>query len=300
VSGRAAAFNSIRRITESQGGLDIGLRPRGRQPFRDPRREQALVNERIRFPQVRVIDDQNAQIGIISTREALDIARDRGLDLIVVAPQAQPPVCRIMDYGKFKYEKSKREKEAHKKSAATEMKMVRLHPRTSEHDREVLVRNSERFLRGGHKVRVVCRFQGRENAHPEIGRAQLEAVSGALAAIATVEGPVIKQGRDMLMNLAPKPGLKVLPKAPKGEPGKADRDAQAAAVTDEVEPDAEFVALQEALMRDDEDDVDEAGQPELSEEYPIGDSINGTSANGVIADGTITDNATINNGDRET
>jgi translation initiation factor IF-3 len=246
---------------------------------------------------VRVIDDQNAQIGVISTREALDIARDRGLDLIVVAPQAQPPVCRIMDYGKFKYEKSKREKEAHKKSAATEMKMVRLHPRTSEHDREVLVRNSERFLRGGHKVRVVCRFQGRENAHPEIGRAQLEAVSGALATIATVEGPIIKQGRDMIMNLAPRPGLKVLPKTPKGGLAKADQDATGvdATVAHEVEPDAEFVALQEALMRDDEDDVpDEMGQLELSEEYPIGDSANGASANGAI-----TDNAITNNGNRE-
>jgi len=250
---------------------------------------------------VRVIDDQNAQIGVISTREALDIARDRGLDLIVVAPQAQPPVCRIMDYGKFKYEKSKREKEAHKKSAATEMKMVRLHPRTSEHDREVLVRNSERFLRGGHKVRVVCRFQGRENAHPEIGRAQLDAVSGLLTEIATIEGPIIKQGRDMIMNLSPRPGLKVLPKTPKAGSAKADQDAKGAAdAVVDVEPDAEFVALQEALMRDDEDDAadDEADQLELSEEYPIGDSANGTLAH--ETNGAITDSALTNNGDRET
>jgi translation initiation factor IF-3 len=108
-----------------------------------------MINERIRFPQVRVIDNENAQLGVLNTRDALDIARDRDLDLIVVAPQAQPPVCRIMDYGKFKYEKSKREKEAHKKSASTEMKMVRLKPVTSEHDRDVLIRHCERFLRLG-------------------------------------------------------------------------------------------------------------------------------------------------------
>src|SRR4028118_424159 len=125
-----------------------------------------------------------------------------------------------MDYGKFKYEKSKREKEAHKKSAATEMKMVRLHPQTSEHDRQGLVRHSERFLRAGHKVRVICRFKGRENAHPEIGRAQLDGVSSALAEFCTVEGPIIKQGRDMNMNLSPKPGLEPLPKGTKEGTGR--------------------------------------------------------------------------------
>jgi translation initiation factor IF-3 len=151
-----------------------------------------MINERIRFPQVRVIDNENAQLGVLNTRDALDIARERDLDLIVVAPQAQPPVCRIMDYGKFKYEKSKREKEAHKKSASTEMKMVRLKPVTSEHDRDVLIRHCERFLRLGHKVRVICRFQGRQNAHPEIGREQLEKVSSALAEVSTIEGPSLR------------------------------------------------------------------------------------------------------------
>ncbi|HEX8236747.1 MAG TPA: translation initiation factor IF-3 [Abditibacteriaceae bacterium] len=209
-----------------------------------------MINERIRFPQVRVIDDQNAQLGVLNTRDALDIARDRDLDLIVVAPQAQPPVCRIMDYGKFKYEKSKREKEAHKKSASTEMKMVRLKPVTSEHDRDVLIRHCERFLRLGHKVRVICRFQGRQNAHPEIGREQLEKVSTSLVDVATIEGPIIKVGRDMNMNLAPKPGLKPLPKPVK------DDGKQAKGAPEEHDEDAEFEALQQRMVEDEHGEAD--------------------------------------------
>jgi translation initiation factor IF-3 len=225
-----------------------------------------MINERIRFPQVRVIDNDNAQLGVLNTRDALDIARERDLDLIVVAPQAQPPVCRIMDYGKFKYEKSKREKEAHKKSASTEMKMVRLKPVTC-----------ERFLRLGHKVRVICRFQGRQNAHPEIGREQLEKVSGALAEVSTIEGPIIKVGRDMNMNLAPKPGLKPLPKAPKDD-GKRAKDAP-----EEHDEDAEFEALQQRMAEDEHGDDaadvdDDLGS--IADDVPI-DADSNAATNGV-------------------
>ncbi len=239
----------------------IGLRPRGRQPFRDPRRDQTMINDRIRFPQVRVIDHIGAQLGVMATREALELARQRDLDLIVVAPQAQPPVCRIMDYGKFKYEQSKKLKDAHKKGASTEMKMVRLKPVTSEHDRAVLIKHSDRFLRSGHKVRVICRFQGRQNAHPEIGRQQLQVVSDQLAEIATVEGAVIKQGRDMIMNLTPKPGVKPLPKVP-----KVGKDGAPAQVVDEEHADAEFEALQQTLMGDDLDDEAAAAGVEVTGE----------------------------------
>lgn len=218
-----------------------------------------MINERIRFPQVRVIDDQNQQLGILPTRDAIDRARDRGLDLILVAENAQPPVCRIMDYGKFKYEKSKREKTAQKKSAANEMKSVRLHPATSQHDRDVVIRHSEKFLRHGHKVRVVCQFKGRENAYPEIGRKQLETVAEALSAIATIEGSIIKQGRDMTMNLSPKPGVKPLPK-PVQEMGKhKKRDDDAEELHDEVEVDEEFEAMQARLAAEAEAEGDDEG-----------------------------------------
>lgn len=215
-----------------------------------------MINERIRFPQVRVIDDQNAQLGVMQTREAVDLARDRGFDLILVAENAQPPVCRIMDYGKYKYEKSKREKTAQKKSAANEMKSVRLHPATSQHDRDVVIRHSEKFLRHGHKVRVVCQFKGRENAYPDIGRKQLETVAAALAEIATIEGNIVKQGRDMTMNLSPKPGVKPLPK-PVNESGKK-KQGEAEVEMQEEEQDAEFEAMQARLAEEAESEGDDA------------------------------------------
>ena len=221
-----------------------------------------MINERIRFPQVRVIDDQNQQLGVLQTREAIDIARDRGLDLILVAEKAQPPVCRIMDYGKFKYEKSKREKTAQKKSAANEMKSVRLHPATSEHDRNVVIRHSEKFLRDGHKVRVVCQFKGRENAYPEIGRKQLETVAAALAEIAALDGYIVKQGRDMTMNLSPKPGVKPLPK-PERKAGKHNKRGDEPEEETPDETDEEFEALQARLAAEAAADGDDADDDEI-------------------------------------
>jgi translation initiation factor IF-3 len=214
---------------------------------------------------VRVISESNEQLGILQTRDAVNMARERGYDLILVAPNAQPPVCRIMDYGKYKYEKSKNTKKP--KSAANELKMVRLHPRTGPHDRDILVRHSERFLREGHKVRVVCQFKGRENAYPELGRQQLEAISGALDEISFVEGPINKQGRDMTMMIAPKPGVKPLPKVVKDD-GKGKKSAEA-----QAKEDADFEALQAALAQEAGAEVDEsADEAEVDEEIVDGDT----------------------------
>ena len=218
------------------------------------------INDRIRYPQVRVIDENNEQMGVMPTREAIGMAQDRGFDLILVAPQAQPPVCRIMDYGKFKYEKSKRDKEKKTKNAANELKMVRLHPRTGVHDRDILVRHSERFLRSGHKVRVVCQFKGRENAYPQLGRDQLDAVAGDLEEVATVEGAIIKQGRDMTMMLTPKPGIKPLPKKTQIEAlleAADEADANNEADTDDAAEDAELEEVQKRLDAESGDDDDD-------------------------------------------
>jgi translation initiation factor IF-3 len=239
-----------------------------------------MINERIRFPQVRVIDDQNAQLGVLATRDAIDLARDRGFDLILVAENAQPPVCRIMDYGKFKYEKSKRDKKSQGKSAANEMKAVRLHPATSEHDRNVVIRHSEKFLRAGHKVRVVCQFKGRENAYPDIGRKQLETVAEALSAIATIEGSIIKQGRDMTMNLSPKPGVKPLPKLVK-DSGKNRKQDDEAVVEAPDENDEEFEAMQARLAAEAEADA-EGDEDEVEEQADVAaeDDIDADEADG--------------------
>lgn len=227
------------------------MRPRGRSQFNRPQRDMTLTNERIRFPQVRVIDDDNQQLGLMTSREALEVARERGMDLICIAAQAQPPVCRVMDYGKYKYEKSKKEKKA--KVAANDLKMVRLHPPTGDHDRAILVRHSERFLREGHKVRVVCQFRRRENAYPELGRQQLDKVADALKEIASVEGQIIKQGRDMTMMLSPRPGVKPLPKVAKG-----DKQAPDAKTDDELREEAEFAAMQQRI-------ADEADEPDAED-----------------------------------
>ena len=229
-----------------------------------------LINERIRYGQVRVIDDQNNQLGILDTKEAIDVARARGLDLILVADKAKPPVCRIMDYGKFKYEKSKRDK-GKAKASANELKMVRLHPRTGVHDRQILERHAEKFLRHGHKVRVVCQFRGRENAHPEIGRNQLDAVAKALDEVATVEGTIMKQGRDMTMFMVPKPGIKPIPKVVKDDGKSSARDED-----DDDDDDDDLEEYSAPGVDDDDDDDHEGDEDEIEveveeiEERPIG------------------------------
>ena len=247
------------------------------------------INDRIRFPQVRVLDENNEQLGIMQTRDAIGMAQDRGYDLILVAPQAQPPVCRIMDYGKFKYEKSKRDKEKKNKNAANELKMVRLHPRTGIHDREILVKHSERFLRSGHKVRVVCQFKGRENAYPQLGRDQLDAVARGVDEVATVEGEIVKQGRDMTMMLTPRPGVKPLPRKTQIESlleAADEADAERAA-------DAELAAIQKRVDEEfgaDDDDLD-ADSDETYEDDDVADADDDELSDDELADDESSDSA---------
>jgi translation initiation factor IF-3 len=141
----------------------------------------------------------------MSPREALDIARERGLDLIEVAPNAQPPVCRIMDYGKFKYEQGKKEREAAKKQRQSEMKGMTLRPGTDDHDLDIKIKNIVRFLADGDKVKVTVRFRSREMSHPEFAQASLNKIVAAVqeAAVGVVERPALMEGRQMIMILAP-------------------------------------------------------------------------------------------------
>ena len=163
------------------------------------------VNDRIRVREVRVIDEQGAQLGILSPREALDIARARGLDLIEVAPNAQPPVCRIMDYGKYKYEQGKREREASRKQRQSEMKGMTLRPGTDDHDLDFKTKNIIKFLADGDKVKVTVRFKSREITHPEFARRALDRIVEAIQAegVGIVERPALMEGRMMIMILAP-------------------------------------------------------------------------------------------------
>lgn len=153
---------------------------------------------------MRVIDDEGNQLGILATREALRLAQERGLDLVEVAASAQPPVCKILDYGKFKFEESKRSKQAKKKAHSGEIKGIRMRPGMEPHDFDVRLRATRKFLEEDHKVQATLIFRGREYMHAELGRNLLDKLAAGVADIAQVERPPLLEGRRMSMVLAPK------------------------------------------------------------------------------------------------
>lgn len=158
------------------------------------------------MPEVRLIGAQGDQLGIVPITEALRIAQEEQTDLVEVAPQADPPVCRLMDYGKFLYEQSKKERESRKSQKQTEIKEIRLRPKTGEHDIAFKLRDARRFLQRGAKVKVRIRFRGREITHPELGRALLNRVAEELSDVAVVEQAGRMEGHTMLMVLGPSKG----------------------------------------------------------------------------------------------
>jgi translation initiation factor IF-3 len=160
------------------------------------------INRAIRVPEVRLIDEDGAQLGVVPTQQALEMARQKDLDLVEVAANAMPPVCKLLDYGRFKYEQTKKEREAKKHQHAIELKELRLRPGTDDHDVDVRARSARRFLEEGHKVRLLVRFRGREAAHPEIARAQINRIVQSLQDIAVVEQGPMMEGRAMFAVLA--------------------------------------------------------------------------------------------------
>ena len=164
------------------------------------------VNHRIRVPEVRLVDDKGEQLGVMQTREAAAIAEDRGLDLVEVAPTAKPPVCRIMDYGKFKYDNTRKEREARKARKARamqELREVRMKTRIGQHDLSAKTRLVKRLLSNGAKVKVSVMFRGREIAHPELGMELLRTVANDLVDEALLERPPAFEGRFLAMTLVP-------------------------------------------------------------------------------------------------
>ncbi len=161
------------------------------------------VNEMIRIPEIRVIDDRGNNLGVMSSKEALRIARERDLDLVEVSPNANPPVCRIVSFGKFLYERTKKEKEAKKAQAKVEVKEIRLRPKTNEHHRSFKTRDARRWLMEKKKVRVTIRFRGREITYPELALEDLKEIAEELRDIAIIEQPPAMEGRVMRMLLGP-------------------------------------------------------------------------------------------------
>ncbi|WP_430624089.1 translation initiation factor IF-3 [Polycladospora coralii] len=166
--------------------------------------QQHQVNEAIRAREVRLVGADGSQLGIKPLREALQLAQDENLDLVNVAPQAKPPVCRIMDYGKYRYEQSKREKEARKKQKVIQIKEVRLSPSIEENDIKTKLNNVRKFLGQGDKVKLTIRFRGREITHQSIGRKILERMAAEVKEVSEIERHAKLEGRQMIMILSPK------------------------------------------------------------------------------------------------
>ncbi|WP_442601669.1 translation initiation factor IF-3 [Paenibacillus sp. KN14-4R] len=163
-----------------------------------------MVNDEIRVKEVRLIGSDGEQLGIKLTREALQMAIDANLDLVNVAPTAKPPVCRIMDYGKFRYEQQKKEKEARKNQKVVDIKEIRLSATIDEHDFQTKLRNAVKFLKDGDKVKASVRFRGREIAHAQIGKKVLDRLATETAEISSIERAPKLEGRSMIMILTPK------------------------------------------------------------------------------------------------
>ncbi len=163
------------------------------------------INEEIRAAEVRLVsNDNDEQLGIVATKDALRTAHERELDLVEIAPNAKPPVCKLMDYGKYRFEQLKREKEAKKNQRTISLKEVKLRINIEAHDFEVKAKNAEKFLAGRDKVKVTIMFRGREITHPELGIEVCQKMAERLADVATVEKPAKVEGRNMTMILAPK------------------------------------------------------------------------------------------------
>ncbi len=167
--------------------------------------KELQINEQIRDKELRVIDSDGTQLGIMPLRKAMEIAEQKNLDLVKIAPQANPPVCKIIDYGKFRFEQAKREKEARKNQRVVEIKEVRLSLNIDTHDFETKRNHALRFISEGNKVKASIRFRGREMGHPELGLDIMKRFADAMSEVANVEKPAKLEGRTMLMFLAPKP-----------------------------------------------------------------------------------------------
>ena len=185
------------------------MRPRRRpvEHVRPSNRDTTRINEAIRVPNVRLIDDDGGQLGIKTTDEAREYAYAKNLDLVEVAAQADPPVAKVMDYGKYKYEQTKKEREAKKNQKIVLLKEIRLRPKIDDHDVDFKTKLVQKFLEEGDKVKVTVVFRGRELAHPQLGRVHLDSMIEKLKGVANLERSPLMEGKSMSMILAPVPSL---------------------------------------------------------------------------------------------
>ncbi len=227
-----------------------------RQP--QQRQFQIRVNHRIRVPEVRVIDANGEMLGVLQTHEALRRAQEQGLDLVEVNPKAEPPVCKILDFGKYKYEEKKKAGEAKRKQTVVEIKEIKLRPKTDDHDIAFKTKAARRFLEAGHKVKFTVRFRGREITHPEKAQEQLNVIIPELEDIANVETRVMMEARAMTVLVAPKPTIMQKVAQLKAQREKDRQQAERDGVALPPEP--------ESLPDLDDDDDDDDDDDEASAE----------------------------------
>jgi translation initiation factor IF-3 len=238
---------------------------------RPPERDTTRINERIRVPEVRLIDDEGNQVGVLKTPDALAFAQERDLDLVEVAPEARPPVCRVLDYSKYKYEQAQKVKQARKHQQQITVREIKFRPKIAEHDYDTKKHHVERFLRHKDKVKVTIMFRGREVTHPERGTAILDRLAEELAELGVVEQRPIQEGRNMTMMMAPSKAVLS---------GKADDGEAAGEVFTEGEQgDVASRSLQSPL---DETAVEAVETPEARE---AGETADGAGADGGAGEG---------------
>jgi translation initiation factor IF-3 len=227
----------------------------GRRFDKRRREPQQRVNHRIRVPEIRVVDANGDVMGVMNTKEALRHAQSQGLDLVEINPKANPPVCKILDYGKYKYDESRRKRESKRKQSVVEIKELKMRPKTDDHDLDFKARAARRFLESGNKVKFTCRFRGREITHPDRARMQLEWIASQCEDICNLEARAQMEGRTMTMMVSPKPAIlqalaerrhqmeekrkiaeaaKHASKAQSSSPGDKDGESAEAATTDEA------------------------------------------------------------------
>jgi translation initiation factor IF-3 len=202
---------------------------------RPPDRDTTRINDRIRVPEVRLVGEDGKQIGVVKTSDALSYAQERDLDLVEVAPDARPPVCRVLDYSKYKYEQAQKQKAARKHQQQITIREIKFRPKIAQNDYDTKKGHVTRFLRGHDKVKITIMFRGREVTHPERGTALLDRLAGELADIAVIEQSPIQDGRNMTMLLAPS---KAVLAEERGKPAAEPEQASNGTVPD-VEADAE-------------------------------------------------------------
>ncbi len=224
----------------------------------DPRAQQRgpqiRINQRIRVPEVRVIGDDGEMLGILATHEALRRAQEKGLDLVEVNPKAEPPVCKILDYGKFKYDEKKKARETRIKTAAFDVKEVKLRPKTDDHDLDFKTRAAQQFLEAGHKVKFTVRFRGREITHPQVAQEQLDRIVRTLDEFATVEMRPTMEQRTMTLLMAPRPAVMQKVQQARAAAAKALRRE---GKSEQEQREEQIAKLEQQLADQDDDDDDD-------------------------------------------